>query len=40
MTGIAVVREDPICSIPGEIRGYWDAIESTSTNRDEQEFLD
>jgi len=35
VTGIAVVRGDP-----EEIRGYWNAIESTSTNRDEQQFLD
>lgn len=40
VTGIVVVREDPIYSTPGENQGFRDSIESTSTNGDEQQFLD
>lgn len=40
VTGIVVVREDPICSSPGENQGFRDSIESTSTNGEEQQFLD
>ncbi|RPB04039.1 hypothetical protein L873DRAFT_1668292 [Choiromyces venosus 120613-1] len=40
VTGIVVVREDPTCSSPGEKPGSRDSIESTSTNGDEQQFLD
>ncbi|CUS15030.1 unnamed protein product [Tuber aestivum] len=40
VTRVVVVREDAICSSPGANRGYRDSIESTSTNGDEQQFLD
>jgi len=40
VTGIAVVREDPIYCSPRENQGYRDSIESTSINRDEQQSLD
>jgi len=40
VAGIVVIREDPTYSSPGVGQGFRDSIESTSTNGDEQQFLD